>query len=108
MNSEENYKDDYQVVSVLLEMRNGLVYLPNQEEPFTGRNIGTDNNGRMKFDTNYKDGKPHGKQSSWFKNGLKSSEENYKDGKAHGKRTWWHKNGQKWLEENYKDGQQVD
>jgi uncharacterized protein YceK len=62
------------------QTRNGLVYLPNQEEPFTGKNI------------------------CKYENGQKSEEGNYLDGKRDGKWTWWYENGQKWVEANYKDG----
>ena len=62
------------------QTRNGLVYLPDQEEPFTGKNI------------------------CKYENGQKSEEGNYLDGKRDGKWTWWYENGQKWLEANYKDG----
>ena len=62
------------------QTRNGLVYLLNQEEPFTGKNI------------------------CKYENGQKSEEGNYLDGKRDGKWTWWYENGQKWLEANYKDG----
>ena len=64
--------------------RNGLVYLPNQEEPFTGKNL-------CKYD-----------------NGQKKVEGRIKDGKKEGKWTWWHENGQIESEINYKDGVQVD
>ena len=37
--------------------RNGLVYLPNQEEPFTGKNLCKYENGQIKSERNYKDGK---------------------------------------------------
>ena len=37
-------------------------------------------------------------------NGQIKEEENYKDGKKDGKFTWWHENGQVHFEQNYKDG----
>ena len=36
--------------------RNGLVYLPNQQEPFTGNNLCKYENGQIKSERNYKDG----------------------------------------------------
>ncbi len=63
--------------------RNGLVYLPNQEEPFTGKNLCKYENGQNKVEGNYKDGKLDGKWTFWYENGQKQSEVNYnyKDGK---------------------------
>jgi hypothetical protein len=84
-------------------------------------------NGEIKSEENYKDGKLDGKSTTWHINGQIGSEENYKDnlrdgeratwyysgeikskenynnGKLDGKRTTWHKNGQIETEENYKD-----
>ena len=65
------------------QTRNGLVYLPDQEEPFTGKNI------------------------CKYENGQKSEEGNYLNGKRDGKWTWWYENGQKWVEANYKDGKML-
>jgi len=86
------------------QTRNGLVYLPNQEEPFTGKNICKYENGQKSEEGNYLDGKAVGKWTEWYANGQISSEGSYKDGKEEGKWTWWYENGQKWLEANYKDG----
>ena len=113
--------------------RNGLVYLPNQQEPFTGKNLCKYENGQIKSEGKFKDGKEDGKWTAWHSNGQKLKESNYKDGKKDGKWTWWslftgkktseenwkdgkwdgkwttwHLNGQIWSEENYKDGVQVD
>ena len=60
--------------------RNGLVYLPNQEEPFTGKNLCKYENGQIREQGNYKDGKQDGKWTAWYENGQKLSERNYKDG----------------------------
>ena len=88
--------------------RNGLVYLPNQEEPFTGNNLCKHKNGQKKSEGKIKDGKPVGKWTEWYENGQKGSESNWKDGKPDGKWTEWYENGQIKSERNYKDGRQVD
>ena len=76
------------------QIRNGLVYLPNQEEPFTGKNLCKYENGQIESEKNYKDGKLDGKLTTWYSDGLKSLEGNYKDGKEDGKWTDWYENGQ--------------
>ena len=60
-------------------------------------------NGQIKSEKNYKNGKRDGKYTTWFENGHKAYEANYKNGKRDGKKTVWFENGQIWTEENYKD-----
>ncbi len=72
-----------------------------------GKYIGYHENGRKKYEENYKDGKMEGKQEEWYKNGQKQYDGNYKNGKKDGKHEWWYENGQKIYEENYKDGKRV-
>ena len=104
------------------QIRNGLVYLPNETKPFTGGFVGWYPNGQKKEEVNYidglavgtrtvwieqyyKDGKLDGKYTRWDLNGTKAEESNYKDGKEDGQRlTWWYRNGKKESETNYKDG----
>ena len=62
------------------QSRNGLVYLPNQEEPFTGKNLCKYENGQKKVEGSYKDGKADGKWTKWYEDGQKLNERNYKDG----------------------------
>ena len=88
--------------------RNGLFYLPNQEEPFTGKNLCKYENGQKKVEGKMKDGKPDGKWTMWYENGQKQLEGNWKDGKEDGKWTDWYRDGQIKSEENYKDGLRVD
>jgi antitoxin component YwqK of YwqJK toxin-antitoxin module len=85
--------------------RNGLVYLPNQQEPFSGNNLCKYENGQKKFEGNIKDGKLDGKITAWYENGQKKAETNLIDGKIiDGKDIKWYKNGQKKYEKNYKKG----
>ena len=90
------------------QMRDGLVYLPNQQEPFTGNNLCKHQNGQIRSKGKFKDGKEDGRWTEWYRNGQIFSEGNYKDGKRDGKWTFWYGNGQKMEEVNYKDGLLVD
>ena len=85
------------------QTRNGLVYLPNQEEPFTGKNLCKYDSGQKANEGNFKDGEKDGKWTWWYENGQKESEGNWKDGKEEGKWTEWYQNGQIKSEKNYKD-----
>jgi len=60
-------------------------------------------NGQIKFQGNFKDGKKEGKLTWWYDNGQIESEQNWKDGKKEGKLTWWDDNGQIKNEQNWKD-----
>ena len=89
------------------QIRNGLVYLPNETKPFTGGFVGWYPNGQKKEEVNYIDGKEDGKYTQWYENGTKWIEQYYKDGKKDGKYTRWDLNGTKAEESNYIDGKKT-
>ena len=86
---------------------NGIIYLPNMTEPFTGSNLCEYVNGQVKSKGGIKDGKFDGKSIWWYANGQRGLEKNYKDGKLDGWVTWWYDHigldGQIRSEEHYKD-----
>ena len=45
-----------------------------------------------------------GKYIVWYDNGTLRQEGEFKNGKEEGKWLWWHENGNKWCEGEYKDG----
>ena len=69
---------------------NGIIFLPNMNEPFAGNNLCKYINGQVKSKGEIKDGKNDGKWIWWHENGQKGLEKNYKDGKLDGKVTWWY------------------
>ena len=83
---------------------NGIIFLPNMTEPFTGNNLCEYANGQVKSKGETKDGKKDGKWTRWYESGQIWSEKHYKDGKKDGKWTLWNENGQMLSEEHYKDG----
>ena len=84
-------------------IRNGIIYLPNETKPFTGNNLCKYENGQIKSEGNYKDGKPDSKVIDWYENAQIEAEVNYKDGKRDGKVTSWYENGQMKAEITFKD-----
>ena len=62
--------------------RNGIIYLPNQTEPFTGNNLCEYENGQYKSQGKVKDGISDGKWTHWFENGLIETEGTFKNGKC--------------------------
>jgi Uncharacterized protein conserved in bacteria len=92
-------------ITNVIQIRNEIAYLPNENEPFTGKyEEYYSTNGQKKSETNYQDGKQNGLFTSWYENGKKENEENYQDGKQNGLVTGWYENGQKESETNFKDG----
>jgi len=47
-------------------------------------------------------------KKEYWDNGKLRSEEHYKDGKLEGRMTWWHESGEKRSEEHFKDGKKTD
>jgi hypothetical protein len=84
-----------------------LVYLPNQDTPFTGKVEAFYPNGLKKSEKNYKDGKMDGLLTKWFPNGQKILEGNFKDGKPHGLTIVYDKYGAESNRITYKDGEKV-
>ena len=90
-----------------LEVRDGLFYLLNQQEPYSGENICVyKSNGQYYIQGVIKKGLRYGKQTSWYEDGQKWEEGNYKDGVEDGKWTGWYENGPKNFEVNFKNGKE--
>ena len=92
-------------ISTVIQTRNELVYLPNSDEPFTGKyeRYGCEERQRN-AEVNYKDGKVNGLLITWYCDGKKRIEATYINGKINGLFTeWWH-NGQKNVEANAING----
>jgi antitoxin component YwqK of YwqJK toxin-antitoxin module len=65
-------------------------------------------NGQKSQETNYKDGKKHGLETSWDEEGKVTSKIKWKnavDGKGNGLMTSWYESGKKKSEYTYKDGE---
>ena len=89
-----------------VEVRDGLFYLLNQQEPYSGENICVyKSNGQYYIQGVIKKGLRYGKQTKWYENGQIGEEGNFIDGKEDGKMTEWDENGQINSVANYKDGE---
>ena len=64
-------------------------------------------NGQLKHQGQFKEGKAVGRFIWWHANGNKHIQGTYTDGKKDRKWTWWHKNGIKKTEGSYQDDQPV-
>ena len=93
-NSYGGWFDKTVCVETDAQDRNGIIFLPNQTEPFSGNNLCEYENGQVKSKGEIKDGKQDGKWTFWYENGQIASEANYKDGKINGELTSWYENGE--------------
>ena len=64
-------------------------------------------NGDIKSKRNYKDGKEHGSNIGWYEDGQVAGIRDFKDGKRDGLWTDYYKSGQKWYEGTYKNGKDI-
>ena len=84
-----------------------LAYAPDQQTPYTGWGKVIYSNGHIWRVNQYKDGKDDGPSTSWYSNGRKKWETTYKDGKPMSI-VVWKPNGEKCPVSNVdKDGNEV-
>jgi colicin import membrane protein len=77
----------------LIQDRNGIAYLPNDSEPFTGKAVASYPSGQQKIVVSYENGKPSGTTSEWYANGQIKTEQHF-SGEAEGRVRDWHQNGE--------------
>ena len=63
-------------------------------------------NGKLKWEEHYKDGKKDGVATFWYKNGQVETESHYKDGKEDGLWTEWSEIGDRIDERHFVDGKE--
>lgn len=61
--------------------------------------------GRPRWKGNKNEGLSHGPFTMWYQNGRKKMQGTYKNGKKHGLSTMWHLNGSKWREQRHIQGE---
>ena len=84
--------------------KNGVMYLPQSDKPYSGDVSKLDNFGKTLLKGTYKNGKKDGLWTWWYENGQKRRERTFKDGEQDGLWTQWYENGQKDFENLWKDG----
>jgi len=86
-------------------VRLGIVYLINDDTPYTGRIHSKYQNGQISMIGQFKSGKKSGQWIGWYENGQKESVEFYKDGLLDGKWIIYSQvNGNKFSERHYDGG----
>ena len=90
------------IMVITLVVLCGLVY--GQEVPENGVHKEYYENGQLKAEMNYKDGKLDGDKKKYYENGQLKTEMTYKDGKLEGAIRKYYISGQVLLETIYEDG----
>ena len=85
--------------------REGVYFLGDVENPFSGFTEKRHENGKLAFWASYADGQPDGKQYFWNDNGQMLQEANFSDGKLDGTQTFWWSNGMKKEERVWQQGE---
>ena len=73
--------------------RNGIYYLPNETDPFTGSNVCKFDDGQLRSKGEIKDGEKNGRWITWFSNGQVSNEGVFIDNNKNGQWIWWNLDG---------------
>ena len=80
----------------------GFVYA---EEPEVSREYW--DNGKLKKETYYQNGKEEGVVTVWYKNGQKQTKGHYKQGRLNGLLSSWYQNGKKMSETSFINDKEV-
>lgn len=81
-----------------------IAYINKGKDLFTGTHRSYFDNGNLKQEANYKDGRLNGVFTEWYQNGVKKKEEHYYKGILNGLKNEWNNNSQKLSEQTYVGG----
>ena len=100
-NNKESACPDESFTNTPLELReDGLVYVINEDSPYTGVNCEYYESGAKQEVSNAVEGRAHGSFETWYENGNKKERFNLDHGLPHGAYTTWYENGNKEKEVN--------
>ena len=105
-NASENVKPklkEYSIYEITIP-NDTMAFFKYDMKPVTGFVREWYEDGQLKSECNYKDGKRDGAEKGWYEDGQLKYECNYKDGKRDGAEKGWYEDGQLKSECNYKDG----
>ena len=86
------------------QKRSGIVYIVNQEKPYSGVITGKYDNGQIKIKETFKDGKYNGEQFTYYENGQIQSKASFENGVAVGTFYEYYKNGEVAYTGNFLNG----
>ncbi|MEJ6467172.1 hypothetical protein [Fusobacterium ulcerans] len=86
------------------QKRSGIVYIVNQEKPYSGVITGKYDNGQIKIKETFKDGKYNGEQFTYYENGQIQSKASFENGVAVGTFYEYYNNGEVAYTGNFLNG----
>lgn len=107
---DEMFNTENDKITVLITNLNKILNtkLPLSQKKFTGIWNVWYENGVKQYESEYKDGKQNGKETSWYTNGAIESEHEYKDGVTNGKSRSWYSSGALKSEGEFNNGRRVN
>ena len=85
----------------------GVAFQPNSDRPYVGKVELRYPDGRLKYEAEFRGGRPHGVVTSFFSDGSRESESKMEYGKFHGKAVQYHTNGTMKSHSIYRKGNAV-
>lgn len=85
----------------------GILYVVEKEELFTGKIVDYFSNGKVMIELNFINGKQNGIYRRYYENGSLRTEVNYKDDSYHGELKEYHTNGTIARKSQYRNGKKV-
>lgn len=87
-----------------LQQKDGIMYMTNESQPFTGTAVTKYKNGQINFKADYKDGKQDGPTIGYYESGQVNFEYNFKAGEFDGEIIDYYQSGQVKSRSKYKEG----
>jgi antitoxin component YwqK of YwqJK toxin-antitoxin module len=87
--------------------RGGVLYIVNEDKPYTGIVFNNHDNGNLRYEAPYKNGLKNGEVVSYYQNGQLRVKANYKNGQYDGSYQEYFDNGELAIDWIYKDGELV-
>ena len=121
--------EEIEIGNNVIRSPDGLQFTKAEEDGNQSETVGLTSEGKVSFEGEMKNGKPHGEWTTffpdgrprwkgnknegvshgpftmWYQDGRKKMEGNYENGKKHGLSTMWHLNGSKWREQRHIQGE---
>jgi hypothetical protein len=90
-----------------LSFREGQAFAPGEASPFNGLAREYYENGQLKMEVSFNNGRENGLKRTWYEDGALAIEGTMKEGQYEGLVTSWKPNGKKEAEHEFKNGQKI-
>lgn len=90
-----------------LEERSDVMYVIDEDKPYSGKSFTKYDSGEKGMAGNYQNGLKDGDWIWWYKNGIRKKFVQYAAGAKNGQTVYWYKNGQKKSEMIFENDQNI-